>query len=92
MRHVMESNQVDIFASTVLRDLEQIDHTQKSRFARQFRRDIRKPYRLDGIHFDLTFVHAVPVAHFDVGTQPYSHTASNLSSTHSIAKPLGEYH
>src|ERR1700679_2550569 len=53
--HIVESNQVDIFAFTVLGDLEQIDDTQESRLARQCWSDIRKTDRRDGIHFDLTF-------------------------------------
>jgi hypothetical protein len=90
--HIVESNQVNIFAFTVFRDLEQIYDTQESGLARQCWSDIRKTDRLDGIHFDLTFLHAVPVAHFDMGPRPDSDTASDFSSTNSLAKPLGEHH
>jgi hypothetical protein len=91
-RHVVEPNQIDIFTFTVLRNLEQIDDTKETRFASQLWSDIRKTDRLDGIHFDLTFFHTIPVAHLDVGTFPYSDTASDLSPTNSLAKPLGKYH
>lgn len=88
----MEPNQVDIFASTVLGDLEQIDETKETRLARQLWSDIGKTDRLDRIHLDLTFFHPVPRTHFDMGTHPYSDAASDFSATNSLAKPLGEHH
>ena len=88
----MEPNQIDILAPAMLRHFEQIDHTQKSRLARQLWRDIRKTDRLDRIHLDLTFFHTVPGAHFDMGTRPYAHAASDFSATNSLAKTLGEDH
>ena len=88
----MEPNQIDIFTLTVLRNLEQIDDTKETRFASQLWSDIRKTDRLDRIHFDRTFLHAVPGAHFDMRTRPYSDTASDFSATNSIAQSLGEYH
>ena len=81
----MEPNQIDIFTFTVLRNLEQIDDTKETRFASQLWSDIRKTDWLDRIHFDRTFVHAVPGAHFDMRTHPYSDTASDLSPTNSLA-------
>ena len=88
----MEPNQVDIFAFTVLGDLEEIDETKETRLASQLWSDIRKTDRLDRIYYDLTFLHTVPVAHFDVRMRPYSDTASDFSSTNTLAKPLGEHH
>ena len=88
----MEPNQINILALPVLGDLEQIDQTQETRLTRQLRSNIRKTDRRDRIHLDLTFLHTVPVAHFNVGTHPYSDTASDLSATNSLAKTLGECH
>jgi hypothetical protein len=88
----VEPNQIDILASPVLGDLEQIDQTQETRLSCQLRSDIRKTDRRDRIHLDLTFLHPVPVAHFNVGTHPYSDTASDLSAAYSFAKTLGERH
>ena len=90
--HIVEPNQIDIFTFTVLRNLEQIDDTKETRFASQLWSDIRKTDGLDRIHFYRTFVHAVPSAHFDMRTRPYSDTASDFSATNSLAEPLGEYH
>jgi hypothetical protein len=88
----VEPNQIDILASAVLGDLEQVDETQEARLARQLWSDIRKTNRRDRIHLDLTFLHPVPVAHFNVGTHPYSDTTSDLSTAHSFAQALGERH
>ena len=88
----MKSNQVDILAFTVLGDFEQINQAQESRLARQRRGDIGKTDRRNGIHFDLTFLHTIPVAGDNMGPRPYSDTAGDFSSTNSIAKPLGKRH
>src|SRR6266850_6957608 len=90
--HVVEPNQIDILAFTVLRDLEQIDHTQETRLSRQFWSDIRKTDRRDRIHLDLTFFHTIPGANLHVGTRPYPDTASDFSASNSLAKTLAEHH
>jgi hypothetical protein len=76
----------------MLRDLQQIDDPQETRLARQRWSDIRKTDRLDRIHFDLSFFHAVPGAGFDMGTRPYSDAASDFSATNPVAKTLCEHH
>jgi hypothetical protein len=88
----VEPNEIDILAFTVLRNLEQINEAQEARLPRQRRSNIGKTDRLNRIHFDLALFHSVAVAHFYVGTRPYSDTASDFSSTNSIAKSLGKHH
>ena len=88
----MESNQVNILASSVLRDLEQIDETQESRFAGQRWSNIGKPDRLNRIYLDLALLHAVARADSNVRTRPESNARRDLSATNSLAKPLGERH
>jgi hypothetical protein len=88
----VEPNKIDIFAFTVLGNLEQIDDPKETRLPRELRSDIRKTDRLDRIHLDLAFFHRVPGAHSDVGTHPYSDTACDFSAANSLAKPLGEHH
>lgn len=90
--HVVEPNQIDVLAFTVLCDLEQIDDAKEPRFARQCRSNIRKTDRRDRIDYDFTFFHTVSVARFDVGPQPYSDTASDLSPANSFAEPFGKHH
>ena len=88
----MEPDKIDILSFAMLRDLEQVDETQKSRLARQSRRDIRETDGLDGIYFDLTFFHAISFAYSNVWTRPYSDAASDFSAANAVAKPLGEHH
>ena len=91
-RHAVKPNEINILAFTVLRDLEQIDHTQETRLSRQLWTDIRKTDRRDRIHLDLTFFHTVPGANLDVGTLPYSNAAGDGASSHALSEPLGEDH
>jgi len=88
----MEPNQIDVFAFTVLGDLEQINETQETRLARQLWSDIGKTDGRDRINLDFTFFHAVPGTDFDVRTHPYPDAASDFSAANSLAKPLGEHH
>jgi hypothetical protein len=88
----MEPDEVNIFAPSVLRDLEQIHQAEETRFARQLRSDIRKTDGSDGIDFDLAFFHAVAVAHFDMGALPDADAAGDFSPADSLAKAFGEYH
>src|ERR1700730_16596944 len=84
-RHGVEPDQIDILPFTVLGNLEQINETQETGLARQLWSDVRKPNRRDRVHFDLTRVHAVPGAHFDMRTRPYSNTTSDFAATNSTA-------
>ena len=88
----MEADQINVLASSVLRDLEQIDETQESRFAGQRWSNIGKPDRLNRIYLDLALLHAVARADSNVGTCPESNARSDFSATNSLAKPLGEGH
>jgi hypothetical protein len=88
----MESNQINILAFPVLCDLKQIDNTQETRLSRQPWRNIRQADRFDGIDFNLTLLHTVPGADFDMGTGPDPDAASNFSATNSLAKALREDH
>jgi hypothetical protein len=54
--------------------------------------DVGQTDRLNRIDFDLTLIHAVAPTNLDVGACPYSDTASDGASSHSLAEPLGEDH
>ena len=88
----MEPDQVDVLAATVLRDLEEVDDTAKTRLSRQLRSDIRETDRHDRIHFDLTLVHAVAGADRDVGPRPYADTARDITAPNPLAQAFGEDH
>ena len=81
-----------ILAFTVLRDLQQIDHTKETRLSRQLWSDIRKANRHDRIHLDLTFFDSVRAANFDMWTRPYPDTAGDFSALNSLPKTLAEQH
>jgi hypothetical protein len=88
----VEPDQVDIFAFAVLGNLEQIHEAGETRLAHQLRRDVVKLDRLDGFDLDFAFFHGVPRARFDVGANPDSDTAGDVSAANSWAKTLGEHH
>src|SRR5260370_33284621 len=86
--HVVESHQINLLASTVLRHLQQIQHTQKSRLPRQLRRNVREPDRLNRIDFDCPFSHPVSRANSHVRPHPAPHAARNSPSPDAFAQPL----
>jgi hypothetical protein len=88
----VESNQIDVVAAPVFRDREEVDHVFETRTSRQVWRDVGQTDHPNRIHFDLALVHAVASANLDVGTRPYSDTASDSASSHSVSEPLGEDH
>ena len=90
--HIVEPDQINILASTMFRDLEQVQNAKESRLARQFRSNIWKPYRLNRIDFNLAFLHTVSRAHSDAGTHPDAHAASDFSPPYSLAKSFSECH
>src|SRR5262249_48568978 len=90
--HVVEPDQINVLALSMLRNFEQIDDTEEARLSGQLRSDIGEADRLDGIDFDLALVHWVAPADFDVRAGPDSDAAGNVSTTDSLAQALGEDH
>src|ERR1700689_3393432 len=72
--------------------LEQVQHTQKSRCARQLGSDIRKSDGFDRVHLDRAILHAVTGTHRNTRIYPESDAARNLSAANSLAKPFGKHH
>jgi hypothetical protein len=88
----MKPHQVDVSASTVVRDLEEIDHPKETRLSRQHWSNVRKTDGLDGVYFDLAFLHPIPPASLHMRTCPDADTASDFSTTNAIPQTLGERH
>ena len=88
----MKSDQVDLLAPAVFRDLEQVQNSQESRCTRQLRRDVWKADLLNRVHFDLAFFHAVSAADPHAGLRPDPDAARNFSAPNPLAKALGEHH
>jgi len=80
----VEPNQINVLALAVLRDFEEIEDAKKTRGQRELRSDIGETDRLDGIDFDLAFVHRVAPADFHVRPRPYADAARDFSPTNSI--------
>jgi hypothetical protein len=88
----VEADQINIIASTVFRDFEQVQNAEESGLVRQFGGNIWKTYWFNRIDLNLAFLHAVPRAYFDAGTHPDSNTAGDFSVTYSFAKSFSERH
>jgi hypothetical protein len=76
----------------VLGDFEQVQHTEKTGFARELRSDVGKAVRLDRVDFNLAFFHAVARAHVDAWTHPDAVAAGDVTAADTVAKAFGEGH
>src|SRR5581483_1989392 len=86
----MKPHQINVSAAAVIRHLEEIDHPEESRRAGQLGSDVRKANRLDGIHFDLTFLHFVATTHFSMGTGPKADPAREFRKAQALPEAPGE--
>ena len=88
----MKTNQIDVVAFTMFRHLEQVEHAQEARLARQRWSNIGKPDQGDRIDLDLTLSHSITLAFFYVGAHPNSDAAGYVPSNDFFAKALCENH
>ena len=88
----MEPDQVDLLASAMLRNFQKVEHAKETRRARELRSDIGKTYRLDRIDFNLTLIHSVSCADFDMRAHPYANTAGDFSLSNSVAQAFCKKH
>jgi hypothetical protein len=89
---VVESHQVHVLAPSVLRDLEQINHSLEPRRTRDGRRDIGEANGDDRFHLDMAFAHPIASAKRHPRTQPDAHAAGDLAASHPFAQALREEH
>jgi hypothetical protein len=89
---VVKPNQINISAFAVIGNLEKIDHPKEARLSRQLGSDIRKTDGLDGIYFDLAFLHPIPPACLHMRTCPDPDAASDFSAANAIPQTFGERH
>ena len=88
----MESDQVHVLAPAVPCNSQQVVHAVETRIAGKSERDVAEGDGLDRLHDDVPPVHRVATPHLHMGTRPDPNAASDLSSSYSLAKPLGEEH
>jgi hypothetical protein len=76
----------------MFRNFEEVENTEESRCARQRGCNVGKANAFDRIDLNLTFVHGITAANFDVWTLPYSDAARDLATSYPIAEPFCEDH
>ena len=88
----MEPNQVSLLAFAVPRDLEEIVNAVESRLAGQIVRDVVDGNWRNRIDDDVSIVHRVAAAHFDMEPHPDADAASDSPAPDPRTKALGEHH
>ena len=88
----MKSDQVDVVAFAMLRDLEQVQYAEKSGFPCQLVSNVRQSNRLDREDLDFAVIHTVSAAHRDMRACPDSDGACDLSAADAIAESLRKHH
>jgi hypothetical protein len=76
----------------VFRDLEEIDEAEESGFAGELRGDFLDGDLLDGVNFDVAFLHAIAGTDFDVRVLPDADTARDFTGADAVSEALGEDH
>src|SRR5439155_25620501 len=89
-RHVVEPDEIDVLALTMLRDFEEVQHAKETRLASELRSNVRETDRLDRIVFDFALVHTIPCAGLDVRMHPYPDAARDVAGTNALPLSLGE--
>jgi len=88
----MEANQVGLLAFAVPRDLQEIVNAVEPRFARQIVRDVVDGNRRNRIDDDVSIVHRVAAAHFDMQPRPDADAAFDSAAPDPLAKAFSEHH
>jgi hypothetical protein len=86
----VEIDEVDVFASTMPRDLEQITDTREAAFAGEMGRDLFDRDRCDGVDFDLASFEVISPAGANVGTHPYADASFDRTASDAIAQVFRE--
>lgn len=88
----MKPDQVHVVAAAVSCGSEQVLHALESRRAREIVRDVSETHRSNGIHDDVTIVHAITAADVDVRGRPDADAASDPAAPDSLTELLRELH
>lgn len=88
----MKPNQVNVFPPAVPCCLQQILDIRKTRFSRELVSNVLESDRQDGIYDNMTVLHGIPTAYFDVRMRPDADTAFYAAAANTFAKAFCEYH
>ena len=86
----MEVDEVNVFASPMPRDLEQITDPREAAFAGKTRRDLFDRDRCDGVDFDLTSFELISPAGTNVRTHPHADASFDRAASNAIAQIFRE--
>jgi kynurenine formamidase len=89
---VVKVDEVNIFASPMPRDLQQIADTGEAAFAGEARRDLFDGDRRDGVDFDLAAFEMISLAHANVGTHPHANASRDRTASNAVAQVFREQH
>ena len=88
----METNEINILASTVFRNVEQVDYVLEPAGSCEIRSDVAQCNRDDRIDFDFAALHAVSLTRPYVWPLPHADAGRDLTRSHAVAKILDEEH
>jgi hypothetical protein len=86
----VEVDEVNVFASPMPGDLEQIADTREAAFPGETRRDLFDRDRCDGVDFDLAFFEAISPAGPNVRTHPHANASRDRPASNTIAQVFRE--
>jgi hypothetical protein len=89
---VVEPDQIDVLAASVLGDRQEVFHIGETRLAREIVGDVVELDRLDRFDLDLAIIHRIASADFDVRAHPDADAAADASASNAFAKTLGKDH
>jgi hypothetical protein len=86
----MKVDEVNVFASPMPRDFEQIGDTREPAFARETRCDLFDRDRCDGVDFDLPSFELISPAGPNVRTHPHANAPRDRPAPNPIAQVFRE--
>src|ERR1700756_2021311 len=91
-RQVMEPDEIDVLAASVLRNLQQIRDAREPRLARDLVRDVVESDLLDGVDFDLPRAQPIAVSDLHPRRHPDADAARDLAGANGVAQVFRELH
>jgi hypothetical protein len=90
VRDAVKVDEVNVFASPMPRDFEQIADSGKAAFAGETRGDLCDRDRCDGVDFDLASFERIPLAGTNVRTHPHANAPRDRAAPNAIAQVFRE--
>jgi len=91
-RDVVKADEVDVLASTMLSDFEEVEYAEEAGGLGERGRDVGQADGFDGVDLDLAFFHAVAATDANLQTHPDTDGAGDFAGADAFAEALGEVH